>query len=181
MNNIVIHQLEFVKYIKAEVIQKRINELAIEIEKDLQMADWTIVVMLNGAFVFASDLLRNFKVDAVTKFIKLSSYHDLESSGQVHFDKNVLGELKGKKLLLIEDIIDTGTTLNEFQNYLVEKEVAEIKICSLLLKPAKLKYNIQPDYLGFSISDLFVVGYGLDFNERGRGLKDIYILNDATG
>ncbi len=88
----------------------------------------------------------------------------------------LLCNLEGKKLFLIEDIIDTGNTLYEFLNYLNTQNVADVRICSLLLKPGKLQHEIKPDFLGFSISDLFVVGYGLDFNERGRGLRDLWVL-----
>ena len=176
MDEIEINNLTFNKYLSAEAIAARVKELAAEIENDIDLNEWTFVILLNGAYVFASDLLRCFTKDVETKFIKISSYHDMESSGKVSFDQNIFKNIDGKKLFIIEDIVDTAQTLHEFTNYLKSKNVGEIKICSLLLKPTKLKHDVTPDYLGFSITDLFVVGYGLDFNERGRGLKDLWVL-----
>lgn len=178
MDHVVIHGKKFVKYISAESIDDRVKQMAQEIKTTIDLNEYIMVILLNGAFVFASDLFRKFNQDVETKFIKISSYHDFESSGKIEFNKNALTEIEGKKILIIEDIIDTGNTLHEFIQYLFESKVVDVKICSLLLKPGKLNHAIQPDYLGFSISDLFVVGYGLDFNERGRGLKDIYTLSD---
>jgi hypoxanthine phosphoribosyltransferase len=178
MEIIKINDLEFVQYISEDTIQLRVKEIALEIESTINTEEWVFVILLNGAYVFASDLLRCFTKDVETKFIKLSSYHDLESTGNVSFDTNTLGNIDGKKLFIIEDIVDTGTTIKVFIDYLLKHNVTDIKICSLLLKPNKIKHEINIDYVGFIISDLFVVGYGLDYNERGRGLRNVYQLKN---
>lgn len=178
-DTIIINGLTFEKYLKAEVIAERVKELALAIQKDIDVDEWTFVVLLNGAYLFAGDLLRQFRKDVEVRFVKLSSYHDMESSGSVLFDKRSAGQVDGKKIFLIEDIVDTGKTLEVFTSFLREQGVAEIKLCSLLEKPSNLQYKVVTDYLGFSIPDLFVVGYGLDYNDRGRGLKDIYILQKS--
>ncbi len=174
---IIINGLEFVKFIAQEDIQKRVAELAKIIEKDFADEKPVFVIMLNGAFVFAADLLRNFDTNCETFFIKIASYQDLYSTGEVSFDKAKLNQLEGRKLVLVEDIIDTGTTMHYFMDYLYEIGVVDISICSLLVKPGKLKYDLTIKYFGYQISDEFVVGYGLDYNENGRTLKHIYQLS----
>jgi hypoxanthine phosphoribosyltransferase len=173
-----INKLNFKKYIDDKSISSRVREIANLLNEDDSVHEDTVfVVLLNGAFVFAADLLRQIKGNTTTLFIKVSSYEDLASTGVVHFQKSALSHLAGKDIVIIEDIIDTGQTLYEFTQYLSSIEVASIKIVTLLLKPDKLKHDLTPYAIGFSIPDLFVIGYGLDYNENARGLKDIYILD----
>jgi hypoxanthine phosphoribosyltransferase len=177
-NTISINGLEFVKFMDHEIIQKRVEELAIAIKKEHPDEKPVFVVLLNGAFVFAADLLRHFNENIETFFIKITSYQDLTSTGLVSFDTSKLDELKGRKLILIEDIIDTGNTMHHVVNYLVKIGVDDLSICSLLVKPGKFEYDLTIKYFGFEISDEFVVGYGLDYNEKGRNLKHIYQKTD---
>lgn len=171
-----VNDLLFEKFIDRDTIDKRVEELAFEIEQHVDLKNTISLVLLNGAFVYAADLLRKWKnIDIETKFIKISSYQDTESTGNVQFEKN-LSSLEGKDILIIEDIIDSGKTLHEFCQYLNTLGINKLSITSLLLKPDNLNYEITADYIGFSIPDLFVVGYGLDYNNHGRNLEDIYVI-----
>ncbi|MBP6398383.1 MAG: hypoxanthine phosphoribosyltransferase [Saprospiraceae bacterium] len=175
-----VNQLNFKPYLGETQIKERISEMAAEIKAHYKDKEPIFLVLLNGAFVFASDLLRAWDKPVETRFIKVSSYEDMESTGKIDFNRDAINDLSGKDILIIEDIIDTGHTLHDFTQYLRSMGVASIAIASLLLKPSKLKHDINADFLGFSISDLFVIGYGLDYNERARNLKAIYILDEAA-
>lgn len=134
--------------------------------------------MLNGAFPFASDLFRNINIDAEIAFIRLKSYEGTTTTG---LPKEVLGlsdDIKGRTVIVVEDIIDTGHTMHNLLNTLREKEPAEIKIATLLFKPESLVRNIKPDYVGFEIPNKFIIGFGLDIDGHARNLNDIYILKD---
>jgi hypoxanthine phosphoribosyltransferase len=171
-----INDLYFEKYIDKETIDQKVESMAKEIEQKLDLQNTVCLILLNGAFIFAADLLRKWKnLDLETKFIKISSYQDTKSTGNVLFEKN-LASLQGKNVLIIEDIIDSGNTLHQFCNYLDSLHIAKLTIASLLLKPDNLLHNIKADFVGFTIPDLFVIGYGLDYNNHGRNLEDIYIL-----
>jgi hypoxanthine phosphoribosyltransferase len=178
--NIVIKDLEFKKFIDNDDLQITLDSLAKVISQDYAGEPPVFVVLLNGAFVFAADLLRKIDFGIETLFVKISSYHDLESTGEVKIDKHILDQLAGRKVLLIEDIIDTGTTMHYLLAHLNEIGVNDIEICSLLVKPGKLKYSIKIKYFGYHIGDEFVVGYGLDYNEHGRNLKHIFQLQQSN-
>jgi hypoxanthine phosphoribosyltransferase len=177
--HVTINGLEFVKFIDHEDLSQTIKNIAIAIKNDYNGELPVFVVLLNGAFVFAADLLRSIDSSIETFFVKISSYHDLESTGEVKIEKNNLHQLSGRKILLIEDIIDTGTTMNYLLKYLTEIGVCDVEICSLLVKPGKLKYPVNIKYSGYHIGDEFVVGFGLDYNEQGRNLRHIYQLSSA--
>jgi hypoxanthine phosphoribosyltransferase len=170
----------FVLYLSAEDIEQRVSELAAEIQQHYAGREVTFLVLLNGAFVFASDLMRHFALPVRTRFIKVSSYEDMESTGKIEFNRDGIKDLAGRNVLIIEDIIDTGQTLQVFTQYLESIGVASVEIASLLLKPSKLRHQVAARFLGFSIPDLFVIGYGLDYNEEARNLDAIYILDPNT-
>jgi hypoxanthine phosphoribosyltransferase len=177
--NITINELDFVKFIDSATISHKVAEIANAINQNHRSEKPVFVILLNGAFVFAADLLKNIEGSIETFFLKISSYHDLESTGVVNFEKDKMNKLSGRNIILVEDIIDTGTTMRELLSYLRSIGVTNIEICSLLCKPSKMKFPILIDYLGFNIGDEFVVGYGLDYNEKGRNLKHIYQLKEA--
>jgi hypoxanthine phosphoribosyltransferase len=175
-----VNQQNFKPYLSEAQISERIKEMATEIKAHYKDKEPIFLVLLNGAFVFASDLMREWTTPVETRFVKVSSYEDMESTGKIDFNRDALSDLSGRDLLIIEDIIDTGNTLNDFTQYLHSIGASSIAIAALLLKPSKLRHDISADFLGFSISDLFVIGYGLDYNEKARNLKSIYILDEAA-
>lgn len=174
-SNISVNGLNFRPMISAEAIANRVEELGKQITMDYPGQAPLFVAVLNGAFIFAADLVRAAKVKSTIGFVKLSSYSGLSSTGQVKTDLSLSpAQVKGQHLIIVEDIVDTGKTLSSFVADLKAWEPASIKIASLLLKPEALQHPIEVDYLGFSIPPAFVIGYGLDFDEAGRQLDAIY-------
>ena len=167
----------FIKYIGSEEIQAAVRTLATRINQEMQDKVPVFIVILNGAFIFASDLLKKIKIDCEIAFVKLSSYSGTESTGSL---KQVLGldiSLKDRTVIIIEDIVDTGFTLDSFLQQIREMGPAEIKIAACLLKPDAFKMKFPIDYLCFSIPNEFVVGYGLDYDGLRRNSSDIYQLH----
>ncbi len=170
-----IHDLSFQLYITPQQIQERVLHLGQKIAQDYEGDPPVFVVVLNGAFIFAADLVRATPLSTTIRFVQLSSYQGLSSTGEIEV---VLGlkeeEVAGRPLIIIEDVVDTGNTLAWFKEDLIKMKPKSVKIASLLLKPDALQHPIEVDYLGFSIPTEFVIGYGLDYNEGGRDLAGIY-------
>lgn len=163
-------------FISEDKIQKRIVELADQINRDYAGKEIMIVGILNGAFMFCADLIRHIKVPVQLEFMSASSYGDgTESSGNVKINMDVKKEMTGKHVLLIEDIVDTGLTLSSLMHLLEKRKPASLKLCSLLYKPARIKHQVKIDYLAFEIEDHFVIGYGLDYAGAYRELPYIGI------
>lgn len=163
-------------YLDESQIQARIRELAAEIQEQYTHTELAIVSVLNGAFMFTADLLRKLDIPCNLNFIRVSSYSGTETTGKV---KTVMGlgdNLSGKHILLIEDIVDTGITLQELIQQLQAEQPASIRVCALLVKPEKHQAPVNVHYAGFVIPDAFVVGYGLDLDGQGRNLPHIYQL-----
>lgn len=169
----IINGEEFVPYIAAESIQERIEALANEINEDYKNEEVLFIAVLNGSFMFASDLFKCIQVDASISFIKLASYKGTTSTGRVLTAIGLEEILEAKHVVIVEDIVDTGKTLNEFLPYIKRQNPLSIKIASLLTKPSCLQYPIVIDYLGFEIEDKFVVGFGLDFDGLGRNIPEL--------
>ena len=164
----------FRKYISSEEIQAAVRTLASRINQEMQDKEPVFIIVLNGAFIFAADLLKKIKIDCEIAFVKFSSYSGTESTGTV---KQILGldiPLKGRTVIIIEDIVDTGLTLDRFLQQVREMEPAVIKVAACLLKPDAFRMKFPIDYLCFSIPNEFVVGYGLDYDGFGRNSSDIY-------
>lgn len=162
------------RMISEEVLQKRIKEVAKEIEKDYQGKDLICVGLLKGSIMFMADLLKSVELDLAMDFMKVSSYHGgTDSTGVVKILKDVDADLTGKDVLIIEDIIDTGLTLESVKKFLMSKQPKSLKVCSLLDKPSRRKVEMVGEYIGFEIPDEFVVGYGLDYDELYRNLPYI--------
>lgn len=172
-----IHDKEFTKLISAQEIELRITELAQEINSKYSYDEIIhALVLMNGAYVFSADLTRklgNIKLH----FIKSSSYQGLINNGEVKIEAFDFSIFKNQRVLIIEDIIDTGKTMNALINLLRHNEIAKIEIVTLILKPNKLEYNFDNLIIGFEIGDEFIVGFGMDYNELGRNLKDIYQIH----
>jgi hypoxanthine phosphoribosyltransferase len=176
MKEIRILDKKFKEMITEQVILERIDVLAKQLNSDLTGKDVVFLGILNGAFLFAADLFRRIEGQARMSFVKLASYEGTSSSG---FIKELIGwneDIKNKTVIVIEDIVDTGNTLERIVDELVIRKAAEIRIATLLYKPDAYKKNIPLDYVGFEIPNDFVVGYGLDYDGYGRNLPSVYTL-----
>lgn len=171
-----VHDKSFDTYLSEEVIQNRIKEMAADINRDYAGKRPLFIAILNGSFMFASDLFKHLSVNAEICFIKLASYKGMKSSGNVVTSIGLEDDLFGKDVVIVEDIVDTGKTLHNFLPKLLHQQPKSLKIASLLHKPAATEYPLQLDYIGFDIPNKFVVGYGLDYDGLGRNLKEIYQL-----
>ena len=176
MANIRVHDKQFEPYISASDISGRIKEVAGQLNRDYQGRKPLFVAILNGSFMFASDLFKQLSIEAEICFIKLASYKGTKSTGHVITAIGLDMDIIGRDVVIIEDIVDTGKTLSEFLPQLQHQQPASMKIVALLHKPEATVYPIKIDYLGFSIPNKFVVGYGLDYDGIGRNMKEIYKL-----
>ena len=165
-------------YISENDISKRVKELAELINRDYENQEIILVCILNGSFIFCADLMRAITVNVQVEFISVSSYHGAVSTGDIQFRLDVKQSLVQKNIIIVEDIVDTGLTLSFLLEHLKTKKPKSLKLCSLLLKKARLKTPVQVDYLGFDIEDKFVIGYGLDFDGRYRELPYIGVYGD---
>lgn len=164
-----------------EEIQKRVKELADEISGDYPEGNILFIGVLKGSVVFITDLIRKMSVDVNIDFMAVSSYGmSSQTSGIVRILKDLDFDIEGRDVIIIEDIIDTGTTLKYLYEYLKARNPKSLKICALLVKPERRKADINGDYIGFSIPDEFVVGYGLDYAEMGRQFPYIGILKEEV-
>ncbi len=169
----------FTKFILNDDIQAKICELSDRINTELAGKKPLFVVVLNGAFIFASDLLKRVTIDCEITFVKLSSYQGTMSTGVVQQIIGLDRDIKGRTIVIIEDIVDTGLTLERFREVLAQMEPAEVKVATCLLKPDAFKNKFPIDYQCFSIPNEFVVGYGLDYDGLGRNSSDIYKILEA--
>ena len=176
MSVIRINGKTFQTSISEAEIKERVKALAQQINKDLEGKNPLFLCVLNGSFIFAADLLREVTIPCSISFVKLASYEGVASTGKV---KEIIGlneELVGRTIVIIEDIVDTGRTMQQMLRSLATRHPEVVHICTLFVKPDKLETPIDIDYVAFSIPDEFIVGYGLDYDQQGRGLKDIYTI-----
>lgn len=176
MSVIQVNGKSFQPYLTAEEINKQIKRIAAEINSDYAGKRPLFIAILNGSFMFASDLFKELCVEAEICFIKLASYKGTRSTGHVITSIGLDESLKDRHVVIIEDIVDTGKTLSEFLPQLTDQQPASLKIAALLHKPDALVHPLTIDYLGFSVPNKFLLGYGLDFDGLGRNLKEIYQL-----
>jgi len=162
-----------------EEIDEKIAELAAAIDRDYDGCDLILVGVLKGCFVFMSDLVRKLEIPVEVEFVRLSSYgHAKCTSGRVKLTHGIRTPLRDRHVLVIEDIVDTGLTVRFVLDYLGHKRPASLKVCTLFDKPSRRQVELRPDYVGFTIPDEFVVGYGLDCGERWRHLPDLCVLEE---
>ena len=173
-----LHDLFFDAYIDETKIQKRVKELGATLAKEFKGKKPVFLAILNGSFIFAADLVRACNIDHETSFIKLTSYEGTSSTGIVTTQIGLQEDISNRPVIIVEDIIDTGTTIYNFLPTLKELNPQSISIVTLLLKPSALKYPLHIDHIGFEIPNKFVVGYGLDYNGLGRNLKSVYQLKE---
>lgn len=176
MSVIQVNGKQFQPYLTAAEIDKQIKRLGSEINNDFAGERPLFIAILNGSFMFASDLFKELTIDAEICFIKLASYKGTRSTGHVVTSIGLDESLKDRHVVIIEDIVDTGKTLHEFLPQLKDQQPASLKIASLLHKPDALVHPVTIDYLGFNVPNKFLLGYGLDFDGLGRNLREIYQL-----
>ncbi|MEI7470800.1 MAG: hypoxanthine phosphoribosyltransferase [Chitinophagaceae bacterium] len=171
-----VHDKDFTPYIGAEEIKNQIASLAAAINQEYSGKKPLFIAILNGSFMFASDLFKELTIEAEICFIKLASYKGTKSTGNVITSIGLDEPLQDRHVVIIEDIVDTGKTLHEFLPQLRNQQPASLKIAALLHKPEALKYPLTIDYIGFNVPNKFLLGYGLDYDGLGRNLKEIYRL-----
>lgn len=176
MSSIQVKDKSFVPYLTAEQIDEQIKRLGKAINEDYAGKNPLFIAILNGSFMFASDLFKELDCEPEICFIKLASYKGTKSTGNVITSIGLDESLKGRHVVILEDIVDTGKTLSEFLPQLTDQQPASLKIVALLHKPDALQYPINIDYLGFSVPNKFLLGYGLDYDGLARNLKEIYQL-----
>ncbi len=176
MKKVTLHDKTFALSIPNSEIQRAIDTVAAQISKDMGTEVPVFLVLLNGAFMFAADLLKQIEKPCEVSFIKYASYVGTQSGGSVSELIGLNTNIKGRTVIILEDIIDTGLTVEKLLNDLGIKGPAQIKIATLLYKPDAFKGNYKIDYVGISVPNEFIVGYGLDYDGLGRNFKDIYTL-----
>ena len=169
-----VHDKSFDIYLTESAIQQRVKEIAAQISTDFSGKRPLFIAILNGSFMFASDLFKHLTIEAELCFIKLASYKGMKSSGNVVTSIGLEDDIFGKDIIIVEDIVDTGKTLHNFLPKLLHQQPRSLKIAALLHKPEATTFPLTLDYVGFPIPNKFVVGYGLDYDGLGRNLKEIY-------
>ena len=175
---ITVKDLHFEKFISADEIKSCVAEVAAKINQDYAGKVPVLIGILNGAFVFAADLVRELTIEHEIHFAKFSSYEGTETTGNV---KELIGlniDLKDRDVIIVEDIIDTGTTMYDLLPKIRQMGVKSLEICTMLFKPGKLKVPLNIKYCAKEIPNAFILGYGLDYDNLGRNYKDIYVLKD---
>lgn len=171
--------LTFEPYIENKTIAERVAQIGRQLSIDCAGKNPLFLCVLNGAFPFAADLFRAIDIDAEISFIRLKSYQGTQSTGKV---KEIIGlseDIKGRTVIVVEDIIDTGNTIVKLIDDLKKQGPAEVKIATLLFKPEAVQHDIKPDYVGFSIPSKFIIGFGLDIDGMARNLRDIWVLSET--
>jgi hypoxanthine phosphoribosyltransferase len=169
-----LHDKFFKVYLRERTILHSIEIMAARISHDYRTRQPIFLPVLNGSFMFASDLLKEISIPCGISFIKLASYQNMETTGQVRELLGLNESLQDRHVIILEDIVDTGHTVQALRQTLARQNPASIEVATLLLKPESLQHKLDPRYVGISITNEFVVGYGLDYNGLGRNLRDIY-------
>jgi len=176
MSVIQVKDKKFKTFIDEETILKRVKELAREIEQDYKDRNPFFVSILNGSFIFASDLMREIDIDCEISFVKVSSYRGDTSTGKVVSLIGFDADIEDRDVVILEDIVDSGATMVELYKLIKQYHPKSVALISLLVKPDALKHEVKIDYRGFEIANEFIVGYGLDYNGHGRNHRSIYQL-----
>ncbi|MBQ7510649.1 MAG: hypoxanthine phosphoribosyltransferase [Prevotella sp.] len=176
MGRVKIIDKTFETSIPEEEIKKRVKELAGRLNKDMAGKNPLFLAVLNGAFIFAADLMREMTIPCEISFVKLASYQGITSTGKVHEVLGINEDLEGRTVIILEDIVDTGRTMKQMVESLGTRHPASVHICTLFVKPDKLQEDLNIEYAAFSIPNDFIVGYGLDYDQQGRNLREIFTL-----
>ena len=157
-------------------IKQRVKELAQQMSCDLEGKNPLFLAVLNGAFIFAADLMREMTIPCEISFVKLASYQGTTSTGTIHEVIGINEDLSGRAVVIVEDIVESGLTIKRMMEQIGTRHPASVQVCTLFFKPEQLKEDLKLDYVAFSIPNDFILGYGLDYDQQGRGLKDLYTL-----
>ena len=176
MYTIKINDRRFRISIPEAEIKNRIKTVAAQISKDMEGKNPLFLGVLNGAFIFAADLMREMTIPCEISFVKLASYQGTISTGPIQEVIGINEDLTGRTVIIVEDIVESGATMKRMIEQLGTRNPASVHICTLFFKPDKLKEDLELDYVVFRIPDDFILGYGLDYDQAGRGLKDIYTI-----
>ena len=178
MSRVTVKDKTFEVSIPEAQVKERVRELAQEMSRDLEGKNPLFLGVLNGAFIFAADLMREMTIPCEISFVKLASYQGTTSTGTI---KEVIGineDLTGRTVVIVEDIVESGLTIKRMMEQIGTRNPASVQVCTLFFKPEKLKEDLTLDYVAFSIPNDFIVGYGLDYDQQGRQLRDVYSLRE---
>ena len=176
MSIVKIKDKTFETSITEEQIKARVKEVAAQLSHDLEGKNPLLLGVLNGSFIFAADLMREMNIPCEISFVKLASYQGITSTGRIHEVLGINEDLTDRHVVIVEDIVDTGRTMKQMIESLGTRRLASVHICTLFVKPDKLEEPLDIEYAAFSIPNDFIVGYGLDYDQQGRWLKEIYTL-----
>ena len=176
MEKVKVNDKTFGLSIPEAEIRKRVKAVAQQISRDMEGKNPLLLGVLNGAFIFAADLMREITIPCEVSFVKLASYQGTTSTGKVSEVLGINEDLTGRHIIIVEDIVDTGLTMKRMIETLGTRNPASVSVCALLVKPEKLQVELNLKYVALEIPNEFIVGYGLDYDQQGRGLKEIYTL-----
>jgi hypoxanthine phosphoribosyltransferase len=176
MSIVKIKDKTFETSISAEEIAKRVKELGQQLSKDFEGKNPLFLAVLNGSFIFAADLMREITIPCEISFVKLASYQGTTSTGKIQEVIGINEDLSGRTIVIVEDIVESGLTMKRMIETLGTRNPASVHICTLFVKPEKLQVDLNIEYSAFSIPNAFIVGYGLDYDQQGRQLKEVYSL-----
>ena len=176
MSIVKIKDKTFETSISAEEIAKRVKELAQQLSKDFEGKNPLFLAVLNGSFIFAADLMREITIPCEISFVKLASYQGTTSTGKIKEVVGINEDLSGRTVVIVEDIVESGRTMKRMIETLGTRNPASVHICTLFVKREKLQVDLDIEYAAFSIPNAFIVGYGLDYDQQGRHLKEVYSL-----
>ncbi|MBR1798452.1 MAG: hypoxanthine phosphoribosyltransferase [Bacteroidales bacterium] len=172
-----INNIDFKPYIDHDKLQATVARMAQKIDRDYANTSLMVCPVLTGAFVFAADLVRQLKSECEISFVKYTSYEGMQSSGKVGCQMPFSEKMRGRHVLIVEDVIDSGLSMAHMLQQVSTFEPCSVKVCTLFFKPNMFRQQFKPDYVGLEIADDFIVGYGLDFDGKGRQLPDVWIAN----
>jgi hypoxanthine phosphoribosyltransferase len=176
MNRVTIKDKTFEVSMTEAQIKQRVKELAQQMSRELEGKNPLFLAVLNGAFIFAADLMREMTIPCEISFVKLASYQGTTSTGKIQEVIGINENLSGRTVVIVEDIVESGLTIKRMMEQLGTRNPASVQVCTLFFKPERLKEDLKLDYVAFSIPNDFILGYGLDYDQMGRGLKDLYTL-----
>ena len=179
MTPVIVNGKRFVPFLSEEALAEKVAEVAARLNRDFDGKDPVFLGVLNGSFMFVADLFRRITIPCEISFVKLASYSGMRSTGST---KELIGlneNLRGRHVVVVEDIVDTGNTIVALQAALASREPASVQICTLLCKPSALQHTLQLDYVALEVPEHFFLGYGLDFDGHGRNLPTLYHLQEA--